>query len=81
MENNAEPAQTAPLGSVSLIRLLLHKKDYTLFDFNRMCRNVEEKIAETSCKEVRVMYTPLHPTFIYSKTGVYRGIHFFLFLL
>ena len=29
-------------------------------------------------KHVRVMYTPLHPTFIYSKTGVYRGIHFFL---
>ena len=30
-----------------------------------------------SCKQVRVMNTPLHPT-LYSKTGVYRGIHFFL---
>ena len=29
-----------------------------------------------SCKQVRVMNTPLHPSF-YSKTGVYRGIHFF----
>ena len=34
-------------------------------------------MCKTSCKHVRVMYTRLHPTFIY-KTGVYRGIHFFL---
>ena len=28
----------------------------------------------------REMYTPLYP-FLYSKTGVYRGIQFFLFLI
>ena len=33
-----------------------------------------------SRKHVRVMKTPLHPT-LYRKTGVYRGILFFLFLL
>ena len=33
-------------------------------------------MAFTSRKQVRVTNTPLH-----SKTGVYRGIHFFLFLL
>ena len=31
----------------------------------------------SSCKHVRVMYTPLHPT-LYSKTGVNWGIHYFL---
>ena len=35
---------------------------------------------QPSCKHVRVMNTPLHPT-LYSKNGVYRGIDFFLFLL
>ena len=30
-----------------------------------------------SCKQVRVMNTPYTPV-LYSKTGVYRGIHFFL---
>ena len=30
----------------------------------------------------RVVYTPSHPTFIYiSKTGVYRGLQFYLYLL
>ena len=27
----------------------------------------------TSCEHVRIMKTPLHPTFLYRKTGVYRG--------
>ena len=31
-----------------------------------------------SRKHVRAMYTPLNPTFIYSKTGVCRGIPIFL---
>ena len=31
----------------------------------------------SSCKHVRVMYTPLHPT-LYSKTGVNRVKHYFL---
>ena len=31
----------------------------------------------SSGKHVRVIYTLLHPTLIYSKTGVYRGTHFF----
>ena len=35
----------------------------------------------SSRKQARVTNTPLHPTFVYSKTGVYRGIQFFLFLL
>ena len=33
-----------------------------------------------SSKHVRVMNTPYTPL-LYSKNGVYRGIHFFLFLL
>ena len=31
----------------------------------------------SSRKQVRVMKTPLHPL-LYSKTGVYRGIHYLL---
>ena len=31
-----------------------------------------------SCKQARVMKTPLTPP-LYSKTGVYRGIHYFSF--
>ena len=33
-----------------------------------------------SRKHAYIILTPLNPT-LYSKTGVYRGIHFFLFLL
>ena len=35
-------------------------------------------LQRTSRKHARVMYTPLNPTFIYSKTGVCRGIPIFL---
>ena len=36
----------------------------------------------SSRKHVYIILTPLNPTFIYGKIGVYRGIHyFFLFLL
>ena len=37
---------------------------------------ITTKYKGTSCKHVCVMKTPLHPTYD-SKTGVYRGIHFF----
>ena len=30
----------------------------------------------TSCKHVRVLYTPLHPI-LYSRIGVYRGVYHF----
>ena len=39
-------------------------------------------IRSPSRKHAYIILTPLHPTFIYGKTGVYRGIYyFFLFLL
>ena len=34
-------------------------------------------IIDSSCKHVREMYTPYTPL-LYSETGVYRGIHYFL---
>ena len=37
-------------------------------------------LISTSRKQVRVTNTP-YTSLLYSKTGVYRGIHFFLFLL
>ena len=35
----------------------------------------------TSGKHAGEMYAPLNPTFIYGKTGVCRGMPFFLFLV
>ena len=35
---------------------------------------------EAPCLQVRVLYTPYTPV-LYSKIGVFRGMHFFLFLL
>ena len=40
----------------------------------------EDGLVNTSRKQVRVTNTPYTPL-LYSKTGVYRSIHFFLFLL
>ena len=37
-----------------------------------------EKMCPRHQDNVHVMYTPLNPTFIYSKTGVCRGIPIFL---
>ena len=34
-------------------------------------------VIASSRKQVRVMKTPLHPTYI-DKTGVYRGLHYFI---
>ena len=39
---------------------------------------VQSSCKHASCKHVRVINTPLHPSFYYSKIGVYRGIHNFL---
>ena len=38
----------------------------------------KEHPLQTSRKHVRVMYIPLNPTFIYSKTGIYRDLPIFL---
>ena len=34
----------------------------------------------TSQKHAYIILTPLNPTFIYSKTGVYKGIHHFSYI-
>ena len=45
------------------------------------------KIAEVISENVRIAFLyalsiyPLYTPFLYSKTGVYRGIHFFLFFV
>ena len=41
------------------------------------CYRNARRFSVTSCKNVSAMYTPYTPL-LYSNTGVYRGIHYFL---
>ena len=62
----------------SLDRILLGMlNNTTYFEF---CKKTWSLIVFTSRKQVRVTNTPYTPL-LYSKTGVHRGVHFFLFLL
>ena len=43
----------------------------------KLLRTLFQNIFNTSRKHTYIILTPLNPNFIYSKTGVYRGIHYF----
>ena len=54
-------------------------QSYIIFETEQKSISYENNlhcIMITSRNQLRVMKTPLHPTF--SKTGVYRGMHYFL---
>ena len=63
-----------------------NKKNTNFWNFKKVCHRLQiehfsyENISAASRKQVRVRRPPFTPL-LYSKTGVYRGIHFFLFLL
>ena len=78
MTNNVDPNQYAPLEQ-SDIGLSNSNKDH--FSTSRLLRNSHYnlKIAGSSRKHTFTSLTPLTPL-LYSKTGVYKGIHYFSYI-